>query len=76
MKTKCIVCDSDLIQGEFAFNQEMCWDCVIFETKTMLEQIEDYPNVLGAKKELHGDILKWLILIAAERFGLPRPTQE
>ena len=52
---KCINCGSELSWGGRAFNQEICWDCVL--------------TTLNIKKE-YGDILKHSALIRAECFDI------
>ena|GEM_PF-4560693 len=67
---KCVICEAELSWGGFAYEQEMCWDCFIFETKTMLERIDHYPSYYWAKRNLHRGILKWMVSAVAEIYGL------
>ena len=72
-KQNCIICDAELVWGKFAYNQEMCWDCFIFETKTMVELIDRYPPSYSLKRELHKDILRYLVAVVGELYGyIPR----
>lgn len=56
----CMSCKKELKYGDFAFNQEMCWDCFTKEVNKMKSMFD---------KELHKDILHHLYAITAEVFN-------
>ena len=58
-RPKCIVCGKDLKLGEFAFNQDMCWEC--FEERVM--------KIAGkAQSATEADIILHLLNIAKEAY--------
>lgn len=41
MGKNCIICGARLVFGDFAFNQEICWDCF----KAKVEEIKANPSL-------------------------------
>lgn len=69
MPNRCISCNTPLIWGGFAHNQDICWECITKEIKIINDQINQYPSWLWHKREEHKEILNWMMAVVAERFG-------
>ena len=63
----CKYCNTKLKLGDFAYNQDMCWECFKKEVYFLMDAI-DTPSWFEGKRELHIDILKHLFNITAEMF--------
>lgn len=65
----CKKCHGKLKWGDFAYNQEICWDCFVKEVDIMSECIDQYPTWMRDKINLHKDILKHLLATCGECHG-------
>lgn len=60
---KCVSCGGDLIWGDFAYNQNTCWECFKKEISVMQERIDQYPSWAWGKRSYHKEILNWMTAI-------------
>ena len=65
----CICCGKKIGFGEFAYNQDTCWDCFKNEVQVMHDNMGWYPSWLWTRRKAHQEILNHLLACLAERMG-------
>lgn len=65
----CVKCGAALKWGDFAHNQDTCFDCFEKEVKIIIERVDQYPSWLWDKRKEHKDILNWMMELVAETYG-------
>lgn len=67
--TGCICCGKKIGFGEFAYNQDTCWDCFKNEVQAMHDNMGWYPSWLWTRRKAHQEILNHLLACLAETMG-------
>ena len=57
---KCIVCGEPLQFGQFAYNQNMCWNCFQRKVSSIVKEFNEQSDQ---------DLIKYMMAVVAERFG-------
>jgi len=68
----CEVCNRSLEWGEFAYKQEICWDCFAQTTRDILRSIKTYYPIGKVGDDTitkHTEHINYIMAIVAEVFG-------
>jgi len=67
---ECVDCGCTLELGQFEYDQELCFRCLEERVSAIIANVNDfYPDLLWLNKEADKEILKFLMEVAAEKYG-------
>lgn len=67
---KCIICGKPLQLGQFAHNQNTCWNCFKMEVLEIMTEVVALRKLAGQENaEAAKNILNYMGAVLAEQFG-------